>query len=141
VSEEKEYGRARVPAAMPAGVVLDVGGDRALVRPAARVCARARNDGPGVLDRVARETEIAEGVRVVPAPGHTPAPLVVEVGEAGGLLVDASLGSAPGRATRVGRGLDRDPEAAVATRRELLVPAAERGHELAISHWDAIVRP
>ena len=95
----------------------------------------------GVVEQVAGEVEIAEGVRLVPAPGHTPAHLVVEVGESHGLLyaADALLHPLHVAHPDWGRGADADPDQAVTTRRALLDRASARGHAIAASHWDAIV--
>jgi glyoxylase-like metal-dependent hydrolase (beta-lactamase superfamily II) len=95
-------------------------------------------EAAGVVDQISGETEIAAGVRLIPAPGHTVAQVAVEVGESGGLLyaVDALLHPLQVDRPEWGRGMDRDADAAVATRRSLLERAAERGHVLAASHWD-----
>lgn len=96
----------------------------------------------GVVEQVSGEVEIAEGVRLVPAPGHTAAHLAVEVGAADGLLyaADALLHPLHVDHPDWGRGADADPDRAVATRRMLLERASARGHALAASHWDTIVR-
>jgi glyoxylase-like metal-dependent hydrolase (beta-lactamase superfamily II) len=100
-------------------------------------------EAAGVLDRVSREMEVVDGVRVVPAPGHTPAHLAVEVGEADGLLfvVDALLHPLQVARPDWGHGMDHDADAAITTRRSLLARAADRGHLIAASHWDVVVRP
>src|SRR5215212_6393708 len=97
----------------------------------------------GVLEQISEEVEVTDGVRLVPAPGHTRAHLAVEVGESGGLLfaVDALLHPLQVRRPDWGHGLDHDAAAAVATRRALLARAAERGHVIAASHWDDVVAP
>src|SRR5215210_556447 len=97
----------------------------------------------GVLEQISEEVEVADGVRLVPAPGHTAAHLAVEVGESGGLLfaVDALLHPLQARRPDWGHGLDHDVDAAVATRRALLARAADRGHVIAASHWDDVVAP
>jgi glyoxylase-like metal-dependent hydrolase (beta-lactamase superfamily II) len=91
-----------------------------------------------VVDLVSGETEVAAGVRLVPAPGHTPAHLAIEVGESGGLLfvVDALLHPLQIDRPDWGQGLDRDVETAIDTRRSLLERAADRGHVIAASHWN-----
>jgi glyoxylase-like metal-dependent hydrolase (beta-lactamase superfamily II) len=95
----------------------------------------------GVVEQVAGEVEIAEGVRLVPAPGHTAAHLAVEVGASNGLLysVDALLHPLHVDHPDWGRAMDSDPAQAVATRRSLLERASARGHAIAASHWDTIV--
>lgn len=97
----------------------------------------------GVVERFSGEVEIARGVRIVPAPGHTTAHVAIEVGETGGLLfaVDALLHPLQVERPGWGRGLDHDPDVAVATRRSLLGRAAERGHMIAAAHWDVTVGP
>jgi glyoxylase-like metal-dependent hydrolase (beta-lactamase superfamily II) len=97
----------------------------------------------GVLERIAEEVEIAESVRVVPAPGHTPAHLAVEVGSSGGMVyaVDAFLHPLQVDRPDRGRGMDHDPDTAVATRHALLTRAAEHDHLIAASHWDFVTQP
>jgi glyoxylase-like metal-dependent hydrolase (beta-lactamase superfamily II) len=96
-----------------------------------------------VLERIVGEVEVAESVCVVPAPGHTPAHLAVEVGNSGGMLfaVDAFLHPLQVDRPDRGRGMDHDPDTAVATRRALLARAVERNHLIAASHWDVVVQP
>ena len=96
----------------------------------------------GVLDKVRGETEVADGVRVVPAPGHTAGHLAVEVGDSGGLLfvVDAFVHTLQLERPDWGHGLDIDPETAIASRRQLLARARDRGHVIAASHWDDLQR-
>jgi glyoxylase-like metal-dependent hydrolase (beta-lactamase superfamily II) len=95
-------------------------------------------EAAGVVDQISGAVEVAAGVQIVPAPGHTVAHVAVEVGESRGLLyaVDALLHPLQVARPEWGRGMDRDADAAVATRRSLLERAAERGHVLAASHWD-----
>jgi glyoxylase-like metal-dependent hydrolase (beta-lactamase superfamily II) len=97
----------------------------------------------GVLHRFSDELEIAVDVRLVPAPGHTPAHVAVEIGRSGGLLyaVDAFLHPLQVDRPAWGRGMDLDADAAVATRHLLLELAIERGHAITASHWDIVVRP
>jgi glyoxylase-like metal-dependent hydrolase (beta-lactamase superfamily II) len=97
----------------------------------------------GVVEQISGEVEIADGVRLVPAPGHTAAHLAVEVGESNGLLyaADALLHPLHVAHPDWGRGADADPGKAAVTRRALLERASARGHALAASHWDAIVDP
>jgi glyoxylase-like metal-dependent hydrolase (beta-lactamase superfamily II) len=97
----------------------------------------------GVLERIANEVEIADAVRVVPAPGHTPAHLAVEVGSSGGMVyaVDAFLHPLQVDRPDHGRGMDHDPDTAVTTRHALLARAVERNHLIAASHWDLVTQP
>jgi glyoxylase-like metal-dependent hydrolase (beta-lactamase superfamily II) len=95
----------------------------------------------GVLERFSDEIEIAADVRLVPAPGHTPAHVAVEVGGSGGLLytVDAFLHPLQVAHPEWGRGMDLDADAAAATRHSLLERATERGHVIGASHWETVV--
>lgn len=95
----------------------------------------------GVLETSSGETEIAADVRLIPAPGHTPAHVAVEVGVSGGLVyaVDAFLHPLQVEHPAWGRGMDLDAEVAIATRHSLLERAAERGHVIGASHGDVVV--
>lgn len=97
----------------------------------------------GVLERVVGEVEVADSVRIVPAPGHTPAHLAVEIGSSGGMVfaVDAFLHPLQVDRPDRGRGLDHDPDTAVTTRHELLARAVEHNHLIAASHWDVVTQP
>jgi glyoxylase-like metal-dependent hydrolase (beta-lactamase superfamily II) len=97
-------------------------------------------EAAGVLETFTGEKEIAADVRLLPAPGHTPAHVAVEVGGSGGLLyvVDAFLHPLQLGHPAWGRGMDLDVDAAVASRNALLERASERGHLIAASHWDVI---
>jgi len=96
----------------------------------------------GVLEKFSGELEIAVDVRLVPAPGHTPAHAAVEVGASGGLVfaVDAFLHPLQVEHPSWGRGMDLDPDEAAATRNTLLERAARRGHLIGASHWDVVVQ-
>jgi glyoxylase-like metal-dependent hydrolase (beta-lactamase superfamily II) len=95
-------------------------------------------EAAGVLERFSGEIELTEQVRLLPAPGHSPAHVAVEVGQTGGLLfaVDALLHPLQVEHPESGRGLDQDPEVAVESRVSLLARAAERNHVVTASHWD-----
>lgn len=99
-------------------------------------------EAAGVLERISSETEIATDVRLIPAPGHTPAHMAVEVGASGGIVfaVDAFLHPLQVERPDWGRGMDIDADAAVATRHALLGRASERGHVIGASHWDVILQ-
>lgn len=91
----------------------------------------------GLLDRVDRETEVAPGIRVVPAPGHTPGHLAVSVADgvdellwAADAFVHPANVADPEPASR----MDSDRERTVATRRELLERAVQRRAILAATH-------
>src|SRR5262249_7725653 len=98
-------------------------------------------EAAGVLERFSGEIEIAVDVRLVPAPGHTPGQVAVEVGAERGLLytVDAFLHPLQVEYPAWGRGMDLDADTAVTTRHSLLERATERGHVLGASHWDVVV--
>ena len=97
----------------------------------------------GVLETFVDGLEVADDVRLILAPGHTPAHVAVEIGTSGGLLyaVDAFLHPLQVKRPGWGRGMDLDADSAVATRHSLLELAGERGHALGASHWDVVVRP
>jgi len=92
----------------------------------------------GVLERVSGDVEIVPGVRLIPAPGHTPAQVAVEVGTSDGLLyaVDAFLHPLQVEHPAWGRGMDLDADSPVATRHSLLELAREPGHAITASHWN-----
>ena len=100
-------------------------------------------EAAGVLERLTGETEVADEVRLIPAPGHTPAQFAVEVGAVGGLLytVDSFLHPLQYEHSDWGRGMDLDPDAASATRHALLELATERQHVIGASHWDVVLGP
>jgi glyoxylase-like metal-dependent hydrolase (beta-lactamase superfamily II) len=95
-------------------------------------------EAAGVLERASGYVEIVPDVRLIPAPGHTPAQVAVEVGTSDGLLyaVDAFLHPLQVEHPGWGRGMDLDADTAVATRRRLLEMAKARGHAIAASHWN-----
>jgi glyoxylase-like metal-dependent hydrolase (beta-lactamase superfamily II) len=94
----------------------------------------------GVLDLVDGEVEVVPDVVVVPAPGHTPGHLAVEVAGEVLYLTDAVLHPLHAPRPEWGRGLDRDPEAGVATRRALLARAAERDLPVGAAHLEGFYR-
>jgi glyoxylase-like metal-dependent hydrolase (beta-lactamase superfamily II) len=94
----------------------------------------------GVVDRVDGETEVAPRVRVLPAGGHTPGHLAVEVEDALLYAVDVLLNPLQVERPDLGRGMDADPERAVATRQAILERAAERGLVVGASHLDSVFR-
>ena len=94
----------------------------------------------GVLDLVDGEEEVVSGVRVVPAPGHTPGHMAVEVAGEVLYLTDSVLHPLQASRPEWGQGLDRDPEVAVATRRALLARAAENGLPVAAAHLEGLSR-
>jgi glyoxylase-like metal-dependent hydrolase (beta-lactamase superfamily II) len=93
----------------------------------------------GVLDLVDGEQDVAPGIRIVPAGGHTPGHLAVEVIGELLYLTDALLHPLQGARPELGHGLDEDPEAATATLRALLGRAAASA-PIACSHVDGVFR-
>jgi glyoxylase-like metal-dependent hydrolase (beta-lactamase superfamily II) len=94
----------------------------------------------GVLDLVDDEEEVVPGILVVPAPGHTPGHLAVEVAGEVLYLTDAVLHPLHAPRPEWGQGLDRDPEAGIATRRTLLARAVERDLRVAAAHLEGFFR-
>jgi glyoxylase-like metal-dependent hydrolase (beta-lactamase superfamily II) len=100
-------------------------------------------ESAGVLERFTGELQIAADIRLVPAPGHTPAHVAVEVGASHGLLytVDAFLHPLQYEHPAWRRGMDLAADTAAATRQALLELATEREHAIGASHWDVILGP
>lgn len=90
----------------------------------------------GVLSPVSGGTEVAAGVRVLPAPGHTPGHLVVEMEGAFLYAADALLHPLQVERPDLGRGTDTCPERAIVTRRMILERAADRGLVVGAAHID-----
>ena len=85
------------------------------------------------LQEIDGEYELAEGIRVVPTPGHTPGHQSVWVDDVvvtGDVLVHAVQLVAP----EVAYAYEDDPEQARRTRTALLQEASERGARLATAH-------
>lgn len=76
------------------------------------------------VERVAGETEIAPGVRVQPAPGHTPGHMIVHAGEFPDLVFVN----------------DMDPAVAAATRRRLIAELAAEGASVIAGHFRGVGR-
>jgi glyoxylase-like metal-dependent hydrolase (beta-lactamase superfamily II) len=84
-------------------------------------------DRAGLVDLVHAEREVAPGVRILPAAGHTPGHVVVEIasgGETGVFVGDAIFHPVNAAAPGWGCVFDLDPGAAAATRWQLLDRAA-----------------
>jgi glyoxylase-like metal-dependent hydrolase (beta-lactamase superfamily II) len=94
----------------------------------------------GVVERVDGESEVAPGVRVVPAPGHTHGQLAVEVDGALLFCVDAFLDRAQLERPELGHGLDEDPEGAEASLRALFQRASDRDLLVGASHLEEVFR-
>jgi glyoxylase-like metal-dependent hydrolase (beta-lactamase superfamily II) len=100
-------------------------------------------EAAGVLETFTGELQVAADIRLIPAPGHTPAHVAVEVGAARGFLyaVDAFLHPLQYGHPAWGRGMDLAADTAVATRHALLELASEREHAIGASHWDVVLGP
>jgi glyoxylase-like metal-dependent hydrolase (beta-lactamase superfamily II) len=90
------------------------------------------------IEPVSRETEIAPGVRLIPAPGHTPGHLAVLISSGSDKLLN--IGDAAAHPLHLEQpewenGFDLDPRQAVATRRELLERAAAEDMRVMAFHF------
>lgn len=91
------------------------------------------------FERVTGETEIASGIRVQPAPGHTPGHMIVRAGPfaAIGDLVAQELQVVDPDLVFVN---DMDFDMAAATRRRVIAELAEDGASVAAGHFRGIGR-
>jgi glyoxylase-like metal-dependent hydrolase (beta-lactamase superfamily II) len=91
------------------------------------------------VERVTGETEVAPGVRVEPAPGHTPGHLIVRAGgvAAIGDLVAHELQVVDPQLVFVN---DVDSELAAATRRRVVAELADEGTAVIAGHFRGIGR-
>jgi len=90
------------------------------------------------IETVDREREIAPGVHVIPAPGHTPGHLAVLIESGGERLLhigDAAVHPLHVEFPELQNGFDQCPDRAAATRRELLDRAASDGMRLMAFHF------
>ena len=87
----------------------------------------------GLLDAVAMDAEVAPGVRLVPAPGHTPGQVAVRVGRAV-LCADVLHHAIQLERPDLVSGFCADGAAAIATRRALLDQARAEGLVVIPSH-------
>ncbi len=88
----------------------------------------------GLVELVDGTAEVADGVRVIPAPGHTPGHLAVELGEGALYLTDAVLDELHVEHPAWTMQFDADPALVPETRRRLLGRAADEGLIVAASH-------
>ena len=88
----------------------------------------------GLLELVDAPAEPVPGVRLLPAPGHTPGHLAVELGGAVLFLADAAIDVLHIEHPDWPMTFDEDPAQSAATRRELLGRAADEGLLVAASH-------
>jgi glyoxylase-like metal-dependent hydrolase (beta-lactamase superfamily II) len=94
-------------------------------------------DRSGLLEPVDGPNEVIPGVRMVPAPGHTPGHAVVEIASGGAHVIwaaDAVLHRAALAHPDWTSATDADPERAVRTRRTLLQRALANNALLLASH-------
>ena len=94
----------------------------------------------GVLDLADAETEVAPGVLMIPAPGHTLGHMAVEVAGELLYLADALLDEIQAARPELGHGLDSDAEAAAATLRALLGRAVQHDLPVACAHLKGVFR-
>lgn len=97
----------------------------------------------GLVDLVDAETEVSPGVRVVPAPGHTPGHTIVWIESQGSAL--AMLGDAVAHEAQIADPdlifvNDHDATLAAATRRTLLGRLADEGTDVIASHLHGVGR-
>ncbi len=92
----------------------------------------------GLVDLVAREAEVAPGIRVFPSPGHTPGHMHVRVedgGEAAVVLGDVLVHEEQLADPGLVYASDGDGEGAVATRVRVLGEVADEGVPVIVSHF------
>ena len=92
----------------------------------------------GLVDLVDGETEVSPGIRIVPAPGHTPGHAIVWIESQGSAL--AMLGDAVAHEAQVADPdlvfvNDHDPSLAAETRRAVLGRLADEGTDVIVSHF------
>jgi glyoxylase-like metal-dependent hydrolase (beta-lactamase superfamily II) len=90
------------------------------------------------IETVDGEKEVVPGVRVFPAPGHTPGHLAVLVESEGERLLhigDAAVHPLHVEFPELQNGFDQDPEKAATTRRELLDRAVSERMRLMAFHF------
>jgi len=97
----------------------------------------------GLVELIDGETEVSPGVRVVPAPGHTPGHMIVWVESQGSRL--AMLGDAVAHEAQVADPdlifvNDQDASLAAATRRTVMGRLADEGTDVIASHLHGVGR-
>lgn len=88
----------------------------------------------GLLERVDERVEVADGVLLVLAPGHTPGQLAVELGGAAIYLADAIVDELHVEHPGWTMEFDEDPAVTVETRLRLLGRAADEGLMVVAAH-------
>lgn len=93
-------------------------------------------DREDILDIVEVPTEVLPGIRLLPAPGHTPGQVAVEIDGPGGALylADAVVDELAIEHPDWGMAFDDDPAAAVETRVTLLEHASDERRIVAAAH-------
>jgi glyoxylase-like metal-dependent hydrolase (beta-lactamase superfamily II) len=90
------------------------------------------------IETVDAEREVLEGLRVIPAPGHTPGHLAVLIDSEGERLLniaDAAVHPLHLEFPDLQNGFDQDPQMAGRTRRELLERAVSERMRLMAIHF------
>jgi glyoxylase-like metal-dependent hydrolase (beta-lactamase superfamily II) len=97
-------------------------------------------DEAGVIELVDAPVEVVDGVRLVPAPGHSPGQVAVELGGAALYLADVVIDELHVEHPDWSMQFDADPLVAVETRRQLLGRAADADLVVAASHLRGVTR-
>ena len=82
-------------------------------------------DEAGVIELVDPPVEVLDGMRLLPAPGHSLGQVAVELGEAALYLADAVIDELHAEHPDWTMEFDADPLVAIETRRRLLARAAD----------------
>jgi glyoxylase-like metal-dependent hydrolase (beta-lactamase superfamily II) len=90
----------------------------------------------GILELVEGTVDLVADIRLIPAPGHTPGQLAVEVGRSGGALylADVVVDELHVEHPEWVMSFDDDPDVAVETRNALLERAADEERIVAAAH-------
>jgi glyoxylase-like metal-dependent hydrolase (beta-lactamase superfamily II) len=91
-------------------------------------------DEAGVIELVEPPVEVVDGVRLLPAPGHSPGQVAVELGAAALYLADVVIDELHAEHPDWSMQFDADPLVAVETRRQLLGRAADEDLLVVASH-------
>ncbi len=92
------------------------------------------------VERVAGETELVPGVRLVPTPGHTPGHTSVKLGDSLLVLGDVVVHELQAADPDILYVSDNDAIQAAATRRRILGELADAGARVIVSHFAGIGR-
>ncbi len=90
----------------------------------------------GLIDLIDAPAEVLPGIRMIPAPGHTPGHLAVEIGDSDGALyvADALLDPLTVEHPEWGLAFDEEGDVAIATRTPLLAKATAERRIFAMAH-------